>query len=213
MRNKLIEYGFNKTKILKVNNFVLKTRKSKNKINEKFVLYFGRINEAKGIILLLDTAREMSDVMFKIAGNFEDEFIKSIVSQRIINENIKNVEFLGFKDSGELNKLISECLFVVVPSLWYENQPYSILETFASGKTVIAGRIGGIPEIVQDGRDGLLFKPGNKDDFILKIRMLWEKPTLAKKLGQNASRVVDEKYNSEIHYKKIMTIYKNIILK
>jgi glycosyltransferase involved in cell wall biosynthesis len=210
MKSKLIEYGFDKNKIIQLNNFVTKTRKTSIRIGEKYILYFGRLNEAKGILFLLDTAKQLPTIKFKVAGNFEDKQIKYKVLGKVRKEKIRNVEFLGFKETKELNKLILQSQFVVVPSLWYENQPYSILETFALGKTVLATKIGGIPEIVHDGKNGLLFEPGNVNQFVQKIRKLWENPVFAKKLGKNAKKLADEGYNPEIHYKKIMAVYNSL---
>jgi glycosyltransferase involved in cell wall biosynthesis len=212
MKKKLIEYGINKKRIVHINNFIDAPKFSLEKAaKEKYILYFGRICEAKGIFLLLDAARQLHGVKFKVAGNFEDEAIKSKVLERIKKDNVTNVELLGFKNSYELKELIFQSRFVVVPSLWYENQPYSILESFASGKAVVASRIGGIPEIVHNGKDGFLFEPGDVNQFVQKIKKLLGSPALAKKLGQNAKKFVDEESSPKLHYERIMTIYNSLI--
>jgi len=213
MKSKLVEYGFNRKKIVKLDNFVEGTKIKYKTSADKYILYFGRINEAKGILLLLDAAQQLPGIKFKVAGNFEDENIKGKVLEKVRKEKIKNVKFLGFVTGYSLTRLVRNCYFCIVPSLWYENQPYSILESFAQGKTVVASRIGGIPEIVRDGKDGLLFEPGNVNQFVRKIKKLWDNPVLARNLGQNARKLVNEKYNPGVHYQKIMAIYKKILAK
>lgn len=211
MKQKLAEHGFDKNKIINLNNFVEISKMSLRKtFKEKYVLYFGRLCEAKGIFFLLGAAKELSNIKFKIAGNFEDESVKTKVFEIIREKKIKNVEFLGFKTESELRKTISQSLFVVVPSLWYENQPYSILESFAQGKTIVASDIGGIPEIVKNKKTGLLFSPGDSNDLAGKIRLLWNNPELAGKLGREGLKTVKNKFNPEVHYKEIMTIYNHL---
>jgi glycosyltransferase involved in cell wall biosynthesis len=85
------------------------------------------------------------------------------------------------------------------------------LESFALGQTVLAGNIGGIPEIIQNGKNGLLFDPYNMKDFKQKINKLWNDTIYAEKLGKSARKSAFEKYNSEVHYKKLLSIYNALI--
>ncbi len=77
------------------------------------------------------------------------------------NNGLENVTFLGHLDAGELFPLVQKAAFTVVPSEWYENYSMSVIESLANGTPVIGARIGGIPEQVQDGWNGLLFESGN----------------------------------------------------
>lgn len=208
LKQKLIEYGLDKNKIVHQNNFVNIPRPIvQKKLNEKYVLFFGRICEAKGVFLLLKAIKRLPDIKFKIAGNFESEKIKILILQKVESSNIKNVEFLGFSSGKTLTKLIKESSFTVVPSLWFENQPYSILESYTFGKTVIASNLGALPEIVRDGKEGLLFKAGDSKDLATKISYLWRNPKLAKTLGVKGLRNIQKKFNSDLHYKNLMKIY------
>jgi glycosyltransferase involved in cell wall biosynthesis len=73
----------------------------------------------------------------------------------------ENAKYVGLKHGQELADLIHDALAVVLPSIWYENQPFSILEAFASGKPVIASDLGGMTELVAHRERGLLVKPGD----------------------------------------------------
>src|SRR5690606_27073582 len=80
------------------------------------------------------------------------------------------IEFLGHQTGAALWKLVSQASFVLVPSEWYENNPLTILESYGLGKPVIGSRIGGIPEIVQDGQSGFLFEPGNINELATLLK-------------------------------------------
>lgn len=207
-KNKLTEYGINSRKIIHLNNFietVKKVTKSQNK--DRYVLYFGRVEEAKGIKLIIEVAELLPEVKFKIAGNFEGQKEKLLLLQTIRDKKIKNIFFLGFKSKNEINKLIINSEFVIVPSVWYENQPYSILESFALGKTVLGSNIGGISEVISNRHNGLLFNLNRTKDFKNKIKKLWNNPKLTNELGKNAYKTITSKFNKESHYNKLIDIY------
>lgn len=211
-KKKLEEYGIPKNKIVHINNFVPEQKIQKyGHSKEKYVLYFGRICEAKGIFRLLNAAGQLPDVNFKIAGNFEDDQIKKEVLIKVRGEKIINVEFVGFKKGASLQKLISQSEFTIVPSEWYENQPYAILESFALGKPVIASKIGGIPELVKANNNGLIFNLEIEDDLTQKIKKMWGSSKLLFKMGNRAKTFVESKNSPIGHYKSILKIYNGLI--
>jgi glycosyltransferase involved in cell wall biosynthesis len=212
MKKKLIEYGINRNKVVHLDNFIKTDElQSSIKAKEKYILYFGRLAESKGIFELINVAKELPKIKVIFAGKFGETSDQNRANQIIKFKRIKNVKFVGFKNKVQLEKLISGCSFVVVPSKWNENQPYSVLESFALGKAVLASNVGGVPEIIQNDKNGLLFESGNMKDFKQKINKLWNDPAYVDKLGKNAKKLAFEKYNSEVHYKKLFTIYNDLI--
>lgn len=212
LKNKLIEYGYPKNKIKCISNFLFSQRNVVNdKILERYVLYFGRICEAKGIYLVLNAAEQLPNVNFKVAGNFEDSLVRKNIFNQITANKIRNIDFLGFKKGSELKKLISHSQFVVIPSLWYENQPYSVLESFALKKTVVAANIGGVPELVNNKVNGLLFDPNDSSKFVRDISSLWSNKKMSKKMGVKAKQKIDVNHSPKLHYKNIMAIYKSVV--
>ena len=209
MEKKLIEYGFDPRKIIHLPNFTnFSLSKTSNKPHkEKYVLYFGRLEEKKGAMFLLDVARSLPKVMFKMIGKYPDEKIKIKIKDYLSEHSIKNVTVLKFQESAELQQSITRSLFVLVPSLWYENMPYTILESYALGKPVVASRIGGISEIVKVGENGLLFEAGNLDDCEKKVTSLWENPDQVKRMGVNAKKLVMNRFSPSVHYKNLTQIY------
>ena len=215
MGKKLIEYGFNPKKIIYLPNFtnLFLSRSPNKQLKEKYVLYFGRLDEQKGVMFLLEVARNLPQVMFKMIGKYPDEKTKIKIKNFLSKYSIKNVTILKYQESAELQLSIAGSLFVIVPSLWYENMPYTILESYSLGKPVVASRIGGIPEIVEDVKNGLLFKPGDSNDLAKKIRLLWNNPKIAERLGREGLKTVKKKFSPEVHYKKLIGIYERVINK
>ena len=121
-------------------------------------------------------------------------------------ENILNIELLGFKSKEDVFELTQKAAFAVCPSEWYENFPFSVSETFLFSKPVIGSNIGGIPELVIDGKTGLLFEPGNISDLQKKLLQLWNDEALAKTMGENARTHAYDLYNFETHWSKINSL-------
>jgi len=118
----------------------------------------------------------------------------------------ENIKFLGYKTGEELKKEIRKSMFVVLPSEWYENNPRTVLESFALGKPVIGSRIGGIPELVRDGITGYTFEVGNVEDLKEKIVYLVKNPQKVVEFGKNARKFVEENHNPEKYYEKLMEV-------
>jgi glycosyltransferase involved in cell wall biosynthesis len=214
MGKKLKEYKFNYNKIVKLPNFVIKTKKYNSaggKLNKRYVLYFGRLSEHKGIMTTVKVAKELPDVRFKLIGNFVDKSFEKRIKKYLSENKIKNVSIVKHQSPSKLKKSISEASFVIVPSKWYENQPFSIMESYAEGRTVIASNIGGIPEIVIHGKTGLLFKPNDIVDFEQKILSLWNNPIKTLSMGNYAKSFVEREFSSKNHYSKLIKIYRTLI--
>jgi glycosyltransferase involved in cell wall biosynthesis len=95
-----------------------------------------------------------------------------------------------------------------MPSEWYENNPRTIIESFALGKPVIGARMGGIPELVKDGQTGYTFEAGNAEDLRSKIKLLIEDPNGVNRMGRVARKLVERKYNPGTHYEELLKIYR-----
>ena len=172
-----------------LHNFV---EKVENKDVEKkdYVLYFGRFSEEKGIGTLIQAAKELLDVQFIFAGTgpLESE----------INE-VANIKDVGFQKGDALEKLIREAKFSVYPSEWYENCPFSVMESQMYGTPVLGADIGGIPELIEEGKTGELFESGNKEELKSKIRKMSNKQY---KVDSVSFDTVDE------YCQKLMKIYR-----
>ncbi len=203
LKNKVEEMGFHH-KIVHLPNFVdLGEYSPRYNSQQRSIVYFGRLSSGKGLSTLLE-AVEGLDVQLKVIG---DGPIRQELEKKSVTERISNVMFMGYKSGRELQKEIKMATATVTPSQWYENNPLSIIESFALGKPVIGARIGGIPELVKDGETGYTFEPGSVDDLRSKINFLIENPDRAIKMGQAARKFVEQNNNPEKHYQQLMKIY------
>lgn len=150
-------------KSIVMHNFVAEVEKKEAKRGD-YVLYFGRYSYEKGIDTLIQVAKELPLVQFIFAGTgpLEDEIA--------MVPNIKNV---GFQSGESLEKLIREARFTIYPSEWYENCPFSVMESQMYGTPVIGADIGGIPELIRNNITGELFESGNAMELKKKVEDLW----------------------------------------
>lgn len=203
LKKKIKEMGL-KGKVVLLPNFIYSDKiKPFFEWKEKSLSYFGRLSPEKGICTLLEAIKGL-DIKLKIFG---DGPIRTYLEEKVSKEKIKNVRFFGYKSQYELRNEIKNSMFVVFPSEWYEPFGRTAIESFALGKPVIGSRIGGIPELIKDGETGLTFETGNADDLRKKILYLINDPHKAVKMGKNARKFVEEKFNSEKHYQRLMEIY------
>lgn len=172
MKSKLDTNPIFKTKTVALHNFI--DVSENNKLEKKdYILYFGRFSQEKGIDTLIKVCSLMPEVKFVFAGTgpLESEI-----------EKIPNAENVGFKSGDELKALISQAKASVYPSIWYENCPLSVMESISYGTPVIGADIGGIPELVENGKNGLLFKAGDAQDLASKISLIFSDATVADKI-------------------------------
>lgn len=162
-----------------------------------YVLYFGRFSEEKGIGTLIQVCRELPDIPFIFAGSGPlEETINSV-------PNIRNV---GFQKGVELEKLIREARFSIYPSEWYENCPFSVMESQMYGTPVLGADIGGIPELIQVGKTGELFESGSADDLKAKILTMWQEKEKVSTYSNNCKNI---NFDTVTEYcEKMMEIYK-----
>ena len=162
---KCVKEKFIKIKVLR--NFIDKEPTLENNSNSNYILYFGRLERIKGVHTLIEAITGMnSNILLKIVGDGHD---KEELEAFVKSSRSTNIEFCGYKSGNELEYIIRNSLFIIVPSEWYENCPYTIIEGMSFGKPVIGSDLGGIKELVKDKWNGLLFKHGDEKDLSKKI--------------------------------------------
>lgn len=206
--DKLREYGIPMDKLNHIPTFFNLKEPDPEVEYQPFVLFVGRIEKQKGLMTLVK-AFEGTEYNLKIIGfsndGYEDELKEYLKGKK------HNIEFLGRKIFDEIVPYLKTCLCMVVPSEWYDNFPNVILESFAYKKAVIATDFGSLPELVKDGRTGFTFKYADVADFRLKIRTIFDNPSLAQQMGENAYKGLINEYSPEIHYKKLMSLFDSVI--
>ncbi len=172
-----------------------------------YILFAGRLAQEKGVYAVLELAKRLPKIQFLIAGTGPE--IEN-VELRIKNVELSNVELLGFVEKGKLQALIAGARLILVPSLWHEPSPYAVLEAQAAGKPVIASSMGGIPELIEDGKTGFLVKP---DMWVDTIQKVFYDEALLKRVGIAARTYVKRVHNPEKHYEKLIKVYEEVMEK
>lgn len=176
-----------------------------NNIMGNYLLYYGRITEEKGIKTLIDVMAKFKNVTLKIAGT-------GPLLAKLKKEASQNIEFLGFISGTELLNTIEHSSFVIVPSEWYENNPLTIIEAYSYGKPVIGANIGGIPEIINEGKTGYIFNSGDEKSLENVIKKaLMNSEAQYKILSQNSRKFAETNFSPDNYYTKLISIYKQTI--
>ena len=168
------------------------------------ICYFGRLSSEKGVPTLLDAVSGL-DLTLRIIGRGPEE---EALKRKVEAEGIEHVTFEGFQYGENLREMIRSCMFPVVSSEWYDNNPLAIYESFALGKPVVGARLGGIPELI--GRDrGRCFTPGAAAELRDVIADLVQKPEQVRSMGRNARRYAEKQFAPDVHYERLMDVYRN----
>lgn len=204
LKSKMVMGGLDKSKIEVVHNFLSASELPElSNDGGDYYCYIGRLSSEKGIDTLLNAAVSLPEYKLKIIGTgpLENDYMSKNKSEHI--------EFLGYKTGSELKNLLSGSRFMVIPSTWYENYPLTIIESLCMGTPVLGSDIGGIPELIKPGLNGMLFEAGNVTDLQDKISYLWLHP---EKFDSSviAADAIDS-LSSERYYDRIIDIYSSII--
>ncbi len=171
----------------------------------------GRITQEKGFGDLCEViikGRFKNNVKFLIVGNGEylDTFKKKIAD----NNLDKQVFFLGYQKDVE--RILKESDIFVLCT-WHETLSNSILEAQKEGLPVVATNVGGIPEIIQNGKNGYLVEKRAEAQIIDRLKLLSENPQLRKEMGANGKQKIKEKFSEEKIEKQIEEVYAKLLEK
>ena len=208
-RRKFIEDGINPQKIQAIHNFIDTENFDFITEDEGYALYFGRISIEKGVINLINAFENTKQGNLYIAGEGPE---KQRLEQLIKEKKLENrVKMLGFLNKEQVLEAIRKCRFTVLPSIWRDNCPYSVLETMAIGKPVIGSNMGGIPELVKHEETGLVFNSSDIDELTDKMEILFNNPELAQKYGNKAKELANKIYTKDYYYGEIIKIYERLV--
>ena len=168
-------------------------------------VYFGRLAPEKGLSTLLDSVALLGADVARIIV-FGSGPMRAELEARVQREGLP-VEFRGFAPPEVVAQALRPARAAVLPSVWYENCPMSVLEASAQGVPTIASRIGGVPELVEDGRTGVLVPPGDAHALAAALASLSSSPDLAVSLGEAAREHVERRHHPTAYLAAILRSY------
>jgi len=188
------------------------TRKwNKDSNNPLRFLFVGWVDKEKGIFELLETCKVLSlsyQFTFTIAGvgNASEEARKYVACNKLENR----VEFLGWVERDKLPQLYSENDIFVLPS-YAEGLPNAMIEAMAAGLAVVVSDVGIVPDVIQDGNNGLLIKPKHSSSLTTAIQQLFDNPSMVEKLAVAGYVTAYEQFSVEPSVEKLVaTIHESI---
>jgi len=201
-RQKFIEGGLPESKITVKPNFLDSAPEPKGERGDAF-LFVGRLAESKGIHSMLEAwTSQRLPFDLRIAGGGPLEATVEAAANAV-----PAITALGMLTPDQVIEEMQTARALVYPSTWYENFPMTLVEAFACGLPVIAARLGAMAEIIEDGRTGLLYTPGDAHDLACKVQWATANPTELKQMGKAARAEYDARYTGERNYAHLMRVY------
>ncbi|MDJ0737520.1 MAG: glycosyltransferase [Nostocaceae cyanobacterium] len=201
-RQKFIQGGLPADKIVVKPNFV-HPDPGVGEGSGGYALYVGRLSVEKGLDTLLAAWEQLDTNMpLKIVGDGPLASQVAATTQRLAN-----VEWLGRQPMPQVHALMGEAKLLIFPSKWYETFGRVAVEAFAKGTPVIAANIGAIAELVDHGRTGLHFHPGDPADLAAKVEWALEHPQELSEMRHVVRAEYEGKYTAKENYHRLMEIY------
>lgn len=171
--------------------------------NGGYTMFVGRLSTEKGVHILLEAWRRHKALgPLKILGDGP-----MAAQVREAAESDHRIEWLGHRSNEEVVSCVGNASCLVVPSTCSENCPKTVLEAFARGTPPIASRIGALAEMIEDGRTGFLFTPGNADDLAARVAELISDSVRLDTMRQAARAEFETRYTAEANYRALRAIY------
>lgn len=201
-RKKFIAGGLPQDRITVKPNFVTGIAHSQS--NRKGALFVGRLSPEKGVDTLLRAWHELPHIPLTIIGDGPECYkLKSIAPSNVI--------FMGYQSRDRVSSSLAEAQALIMPSIWYEGFPMTLVEAFASGLPILASDIGSLKEIIEPSVNGVHFASGDPFDLTEKARSLFANPDALKRLGAGARAAYEKRYTPETNLKQLEKIYTDAI--
>lgn len=165
-------------------------------------LFVGRLSPEKGVEVLLQALAALPSPQVRVVGGGPLE--------QQVQQQLGSLA-LGLQPLPAVMTLMQSAAFLVLPSLWYEGFPRTIVEAYACGTPVLASRLGAMAEVIEDGVTGLLFTPGNARELSDKIAWALANPEAMQAMGQAARRRYETHYGPDVNHAQLLAIYRQVI--
>lgn len=195
--------SFYKGKTKTIHNFIDKNKfVRENKESDDYIAFAARLSKEKGVELLAETAKLLPEYTFMVAGDGPD---KNLL------ENIDNVKLVGFLSGDKLTSFMANAKAFIVPSIWYENCPLSILEAECMGVPVVTMNNGGMAELIKDGETGILVNEPTPEGLATALQRALENGEYYDDLIQKCKKAKESILSVEEYADILIEEYKKLI--
>ncbi len=205
-RRKFIEGGLPAEKIAVKPNFI-RVDPGPGNGSGKYAVFVGRLSTEKGIDTLLNAWSHLpGDLQLSIVG---DGPLAGRVRDAAAQD--PRIQWLGFQSPERVLEIVGSASFLVLPSLWYEGLPKIIVEAFSKGTPVVASNLGAMTELIDQGRTGLLFTPGDSASLIESVAKLSHDWDVLARMRVAARQEFEQKFTPEANYQILMAAYTRVL--
>ena len=194
----MVKGGYSAEKMQVLCNFIDVSKVQNPSLKkDDYYVFLGRVNSVKGVPTLCKAASQLPYKLIVIGGG---ELLPELQAQY---KDCANIEFIGQKNWDEFRPILEGARFMVLPAEWSENNPLTVIESQSRGTPVLGARIGGIPELIEEGASGKTFLSGDVDDLKQKIQEMFTAVFDYAAIAKNAQ----ERYNADAYYERLMKVY------
>lgn len=206
MSDRLASWGITRERTEVVRNFTDEDSLSSEPFGE-YGIYVGRLSSEKGLTVLLRALAVAGDPPFKIVGEGPQA---GALEELAAELSLRRIEFTGRLEPHDVGELLRKSRFLVMPSLCNENAPLAALEAMACGRPLVVSRLGGLPELVDQGA-GIAFNHGDEHELAIAITKLIEDADLCTRAGEAALTFARSEITPQIHAERLEKAYRRAI--
>jgi glycosyltransferase involved in cell wall biosynthesis len=204
LRNRMIESGFDPDRIVIKRHALDFDRFRPEEGHDGYAVYMGRLAREKGLRTLLRAFSVRPSPRLEIVG---DGPLMGELEERIRRQDLRHIRLHGHVESEERFRILARAAVLIFPSEWYENSPYSLIESLALGVPAVAARIGGVPEIVREDETGWLFEPGDSEGLRALVASALGNPGRLLAMRRTVRKLAEAVYGQAAGYAGLLRIY------
>jgi glycosyltransferase involved in cell wall biosynthesis len=220
MHEMMIKAGYPREKLTCIPTFtdVEKFPPAEGGLGRDYIVSICRLDPPKGLTVLIDAMahlhrKKTSNIpLLKIAGTGHNPaHVKELKDQVTRLGLQEHVVFTGYLKAADVPFMLQGAMASVIPALWFENLPNTLIESLSCGTPVLASDIGSLTGAITHGIDGFLFRPGDACDLAEKIEHLVTDARLRSQLSENSRRTALKKYSAHAHTAKLMGLFEDLL--
>ena len=205
-RQKFVEGGFPAHKIVTKPNFILSDHGAGTGAGG-YALYVGRLDEGKGIEVLLPAWK-------KVTGNHElrilgDGLLAPLVREAAASDT--RINWLGRQPMEAVFKAMGDAAFMILSSVWFEAMPRTIVEAYSRGTPIVASRIGALAELIEPGKTGYHFTPGDPTDLARQLQIALDRPAETQQMRAQCRSVFESHYTARENVNLLERVYRTAL--